>query len=338
MKLIIQIPCLNEEAQLPDTLAALPREVEGFDRVEWLIVDDGSTDNTVDVARQHGANHVVTLPQNRGLANAFQAGLDASVKLGADVVVNTDADNQYCADDISTLVVPILNREADIVIGDRGIADHPEFSWLKIKLQQFGSWVVRRASGTSVPDATSGFRAYSQEAALGLNVVTRYTYTIESIIAAGRNNAAVVSVPIRTNPKVRESRLFGSTFGYVRRNALTILRVFAAYEPLTFFGILSFLLFVSSLFGLAPFLSDWILNGDTSGHVQSLLVGGVLFVASVQMGALAIVADLISGQRIVGQRTLERVKRLEIQTHVAPTNYDVDLHGDRRQSLPIEID
>ncbi len=333
MKLIIQIPCLNEAEQLPATLADLPRTVEGFDTVEWLIIDDGSTDDTVEVARRHGVDHVVTLPQNRGLANAFSAGLDASLKLGADVIVNTDADNQYRADDIPKLVKPIVDREADIVIGARDIADHPEFSWLKIKLQQFGSWVVRRASGTTVPDATSGFRAYSQEAALGLNVVTRYTYTIESIIAAGRINAAVISVPIRTNPKVRESRLFGSMFGYVRRNTLTILRVFAAYEPLTFFGVLSLTLFGVALLALMPFLADAILHGDTSGHLQSLLLGGVLFVASVQMGALAIVADLIAGQRISASRTLERVKRLELSARVEPSNYDPDVDGDRREVL-----
>ncbi len=333
MKLIIQIPCLNEAEQLPDTLADLPRSVEGFDVVEWLIIDDGSTDSTVEVARGHGVDHVVTLPQNRGLANAFSAGLDASLKLGADVIVNTDADNQYRADDIASLVEPILDRRADIVIGARDIADHPEFSWLKIKLQQFGSWVVRQASGTDVPDATSGFRAYSQEAALGLNIVTRYTYTIESIIAAGRINAAVISVPIRTNPKVRESRLFGSMFGYVRRNSLTILRVFAAYEPLTFFGVLSFLLFAASGLALTPFFIDWIANGDRSGHLQSLLLGGVLFVASLQMGALAIVADLIAGQRVTASRTLERVKRLELSARVEPTNYDPDIEGDRRTTL-----
>ncbi|MFV0526132.1 MAG: glycosyltransferase family 2 protein [Acidimicrobiales bacterium] len=323
-KLIIQIPCLNEEDQLPGTLAALPREVPGFDQVEWLIIDDGSTDRTVEVARARGVDHVVRLPRNRGLANAFQAGLDASLKLGADVIVNTDADNQYSADDIPSLVEPIVSGVADIVVGSRDVRNHREFSSLKIRLQLLGSWTVRKASGTDVPDATSGFRAYSREAALGLTVVNQYTYTIESLIQAGRHNAAIVSVPIATNPKVRESRLFGSMLSYVSRNAVTIGRVFAAYEPLKFFGWLSVLLFLGGLLAFAPFVIDWLRTGDTSGHLQSIILGAIGILAAIQVGALAVVADLVAGQRAVAQRTLERVRRLELDAEVEPSHY----HGD----------
>src|ERR687898_447705 len=210
MKLIIQIPCLNEEDQLPETLGALPRHLAGFDSVEWLIIDDGSTDRTVAVAREHGVDHIIRLTNNKGLATAFQAGLDACLKLGADVVVNTDADNQYSADDIPTLVAPILSGGADMVVGDRKVMDIEHFSPTKKRLQRLGSWVVRQASGTSVPDATSGFRAYNREAALGLTVVSTFTYTLESLIQAGKSLVAVDAVPVATNPKVRDSRLFPS--------------------------------------------------------------------------------------------------------------------------------
>ncbi len=336
MKLIIQVPCYNEAEQLPATLAELPTEVAGFDIVEWLMIDDGSSDGTVAVGRELGMHHVVKLPQNRGLANAFQAGLDACLKLGADVVVNTDADNQYVAADIPKLVAPILEGRADIVVGARDVRNHDEFSRLKIRLQLIGSWTVRKASGTDIPDATSGFRAYSREAALGLTVVNQYTYTIESLIQAGRLNSAITSVPIRTNPKVRESRLFGSMFGYVRRNAITIGRVFAAYEPLKFFGVLAGASLVGALVAFLPFLSDWLLNGDTSGHLQSIVVGAVLIISAVQLFALAVVADLIAGQRVVSQRTFERVRRLELAVEVGPSHYDVELDGDRRKSVVLD--
>jgi glycosyltransferase involved in cell wall biosynthesis len=333
MKLVIQIPCLNEEEQLPATLADLPREVPGFDSVEWLLIDDGSTDRTIEVGRAHGVDHVVRLPRNRGLANAFQVGLDASLKLGADVIVNTDADNQYDAADIPTLVEPIVEGNADIVVGSRDVRNHEEFSSLKIRLQLVGSWTVRKASGTDVPDATSGFRAYSREAAIGLTVVNQYTYTIESLIQAGRMNAAITSVPIRTNPKVRDSRLFASMFGYIGRNGLVIGRVFAAYEPLKFFGTLAVLLFLAGGVAFLPFAFDWLRTGDTSGHLQSIIVGAICVLAGVQLAALAVVADLIASQRAVTQRTLERVRRLELEAEVAPSNYDGDGATDR---LPLE--
>ena len=222
MKLIIQIPCLNEEATLPATLADLPREVDGIDDVEWLVIDDGSTDATVEVARANGVNHIVRLTNNRGLAAGFQAGLDACLKLGADVIVNTDADNQYYGADIARLVEPIVDGRADMVVGDRQTDTIEHFSPVKKRLQKLGSWVVRQASETDVPDTTSGFRAYNREAALQMAVVSRFTYTLETIIQAGKLLVAVEDVPVRTNPKTRESRLFPSTWSYVRRNSVSI--------------------------------------------------------------------------------------------------------------------
>lgn len=321
MKLIIQIPCFNEEEQLPNTLEDLPRVMEGFSEVEWLVIDDGSSDRTIELARANGVDHIVKLPQNKGLAAAFQSGLDACLKLGADVIVNTDADNQYDASCIGDLVSPILSGEADLVTGSREIKGHDEFSALKIRLQLLGSWVVRKASGTEVPDATTGFRAYSREAAIQLAVVSQYTYTIESIIQAGRMNSAVLSVPIRTNPKTRDSRLFGSMWGYIRQNMLTIGRVFAAYEPIKFFGSIAFVLFGMSSIAFTPFLWDWIANGDRSGHIQSLIVAAIFAVAGFQMVVVAIVADLIASHRMISQRVFERVRRIELQTQIPPSHY-----------------
>lgn len=324
MKLMIQIPCLNEEDQLPAMLKTLPTEVAGFDEVEVLIIDDGSTDATIEVARRHGVDHIVALPMNMGLASAFQFGLDACLKLGADVIVNTDADNQYDSAYIDDLVAPVLAGAADVVIGDRDVSSIEEFSKLKIKLQLLGSSVVRLASGTDVADTTSGFRAYSRSAALRLTVVSRYTYTIESIIQAGKTNLAVVSVPVSTNPAMRESRLFGSTWSYVRRNAFTIVRVFAAYEPMRFFGAVSGLFFTAAFVAFLPFLSDWIINGDRSGHLQSILLGAVFAIAGVQVAALAVVADLLAANRIVSQRALERIRQVELTLGVAPNYLDTD--------------
>src|SRR3954451_19439932 len=235
MKLIIQIPCFNEEEQLPATLADLPRELPGVDKVEWLIIDDGSTDRTVEVARENGVDHIVKLTNNKGLAAGFQAGLDAALKLGADVIVNTDADNQYRAADIPRLLEPILRGDADMVVGDRQVMTVHAFSPLKKSLQRLGSWVVRRASDTSVPDTTSGFRAYNREAALALQVVSTFTYTLETIIQAGKMTVAVDHVAIGTNPTTRPSRLFPSMWTYIRRNGLSIFRVYAMYQPLRVF-------------------------------------------------------------------------------------------------------
>jgi hypothetical protein len=322
MKLIIQIPCLNEEDQLPATLADLPRQVEGIDRVEWLVVDDGSTDRTVEVARAHGVDHIVKLTNNKGLASAFQAGLDACLKLGADVIVNTDADNQYAASAIPALVAPIVAGRADMVIGDRNVRDIDHFSPTKKALQLLGSWVVRRASDTDVPDATSGFRAYNREAALGLTVVSTFTYTLESLIQAGKSLVAVDAVPVATNAKVRESRLFTSMGSYVRRNMLAVFRIYTGYEPLRVFTALALVLAAGSALAWAPFLWDWVVHGDRSGHLQSIVLGGVLLVASVQVFALGVLADLIASHRVVTQRTLERVRRIELEVGVAPSHYE----------------
>lgn len=331
MKLIIQIPCKDEEQQLPVTLAALPRRVPGFDDVEWLVIDDGSTDRTVEIARELGVDHIVRLTNNKGLAVAFQAGLDAGLKLGADVIVNTDGDNQYDARCLPELVAPILEGRADMVIGDR-VIESTEFSWTKKQLQRAGSWVVRRASSTSVPDTTSGFRAYNREAALNLAVVGRFTYTLESLIQAGKNSVAVSHIPIRTNAKLRESRLFKSNANYIRKSVPTIVRVYAAYEPLRVFSVLAALLFLGSLGAWSPFVIDWVVNGDRSGHLQSIVLGGVLFVAAVQLFALGIVADLIGSHRAISERNLARTRRLELVVGVPPSHYEPGQRNGEQQA------
>jgi glycosyltransferase involved in cell wall biosynthesis len=321
MKLIIQIPCLNEEDQLPATLADLPRQVTGFDRVEWLIIDDGSTDRTVEVAREHGVDHIVSLTNHKRLASAFQAGIDAALKLGADVIVNTDADNQYSAADIPALVAPVVAREADMVVGDRDVMSIDHFSFTKKRLQKLGSWVVRQASDTEVPDATSGFRAYNREAALGLTVVSKFTYTLESLIQAGKSLVAVESVTIGTNDRTRESRLFRSTWSYIRRNMLAIFRIYTGHEPLKVFSWLGVILALGAIAAWGPFLWSWIVAGDRSGHLQSIILGGVLLMAAVQVFAIGVLADLIASHRVVSQRTLERVRRIELEMGIAPSHY-----------------
>jgi glycosyltransferase involved in cell wall biosynthesis len=322
MKLIIQIPCLNEEATLPQTIANLPRRVEGVDEVELLVIDDGSTDRTAAVARERGVEHIVRLTNNKGLAAAFQAGLDACLKLGADVVVNTDADNQYSGADVPKLVAPILAGEADMVVGDRRVATIEHFSGQKKALQRAGSWIVRRLSGTEIADTTSGFRAYNREAALGLLVTDDFTYTLESLIQAGKMLVAVDQVEVGTNPQTRESRLFASTGTYVRRNAVSILRIYARYEPLRVFATASLIVGLLALAAWMPFLLDWILNGDSSGHIQSLILGAVLFIAALQLLALGVIGDLLAGQRVMTQRVFERVRRVELSLGVEPSHYE----------------
>jgi glycosyltransferase involved in cell wall biosynthesis len=322
MKLIIQIPCLNEEATLPATIGDLPRRVDGIDSVELLVIDDGSSDRTVEVARENGVEHIVRLTNNKGLAAAFQAGLDACLKLGADIIVNTDADNQYRGADVAKLVAPILAGEADMVVGDRRVGQIEHFSGSKKALQRVGSWVVRRLSGTEVADTTSGFRAYNREAALGLVVVDNFTYTLESVIQAGKMLVAVDQAEIGTNPQMRESRLFGSTGAYVRRNGLAILRVYARYEPLRVFAIAGFVVAILAFAAWMPFLLDWVLNGDSTGHIQSLILGAVLFIAAIQLFALGVIGDLLAGQRVMTQRVFERVRRVELALGVEPSHYE----------------
>jgi glycosyltransferase involved in cell wall biosynthesis len=322
MKLIIQIPCLNEEATLAATIADLPRRIEGVDEVELLVIDDGSTDRTVEVARENGVEHIVRLTNNKGLAAAFQAGLDACLKLGADIVVNTDADNQYRGADMPQLVAPILAGEADIVVGNRQVAGIDHFSGQKKALQRVGSWVVRKLSGTTIADTTSGFRAYTRDAALGLLVVDNFTYTLESLIQAGKMLVAVGQTEIGVNPQTRESRLFRSTGAYVRRNALSILRIYARYEPLRVFATAGLVVALLALAAWMPFLLDWILNGDSSGHIQSLILGAVLFIAALQLFALGVIGDLLAGQRVMTQRVFERVRRIELALGVEPSHYE----------------
>ncbi len=322
MKLIVQIPCLNEETTLPATIADIPRALPGVDAIELLVIDDGSTDRTVEVAREQGVEHIVRLTNNKGLAAGFQAGLDACLKLGADIVVNTDADNQYRGADIAKLVAPILAGEADMVVGDRRVSEIEHFSGQKKRLQRLGSWVVRRLSGTEIADTTSGFRAYNREAALGLLVVDDFTYTLESLIQAGKMLVAVDQVEVATNPQTRESRLFASTGAYVRRNALSILRIYARYEPLRVFATAGLLVAILALAAWLPFLLDWILNGDSTGHIQSLILGAVLFIAAIQLVALGVIGDLLAGQRVMTQRVFERVRRVELAQGVEPSHYE----------------
>jgi glycosyltransferase involved in cell wall biosynthesis len=300
MKLIIQIPCYNEEKALPATLSALPRSVPGVDTVEWLIVDDGSTDRTVEVAKEYGVDHVVSLPRNQGLAKAFMAALEASLNAGADIIVNTDADNQYCAECIPDLIRPVLEEKAEMVIGARPIEQIAHFSLTKKLLQRLGSWTVRLASNTDIPDAPSGFRAISKEAARKLNVFNGYTYTLETIIQAGQKNIAITWVPISTNEYLRQSRLVKSLASYIRRSVLTILRIFVVYNPFRFFMSMGALLFtLGSLIGIR-FLW-YFLNGQGGGHIQSLILASILIGIGFQTIMVAFIADLLS----VNRRLLE---------------------------------
>lgn len=310
MKLIIQIPCYNEEETLPVTLADLPREVPGVDEVEWLIIDDGSRDATAEVARAHGVDHIVQFKSNRGLAKAFLAGLDACLRAGADIIVNTDADNQYRAEDIANLVQPVLAGSAEIVVGARPISEIEEFSLSKKILQRFGSWVVRSASSAQVPDAPSGFRAMSREAAMRLNVFSEYTYTLETIIQAGRKGIAIQSVPIKTNPATRPSRLISSIPAYIRRSAETIVRISMTYRPFRFFAWPGFLLLLAgSLIGVRFLI--FYFNGAGGGHVQSLLLGTLLLGTGFFLMVSGLIADLLSVNRKLSEDIQYRIRRIE---------------------------
>jgi len=314
MKLVIQIPCLNEEKVLGETLRDLPKRIDGIDEIEVLVIDDGSTDRTVEVARTSGVKHIVSFTANQGLARAFAAGLDEALKLGADVIVSTDADNQYRGECIAALIRPILDGRAEIVIGDRQTDTIEHFSWVKKRLQKLGSWVVRRLSGTEIPDATSGFRAYSREAALRINIVSPFSYTIETIIQAGKKGIATTHVPIRTNPQTRESRLFRSSWDFVKRQSATILRMYVMYEPLKTFAYLSAAPFlVAMLLGLR-FLWYYFTVGAT-GKVQSLIVMAVLFTLSFLLMVLGILADLIHGSRLLVEDALYRTRLQELREY-----------------------
>lgn len=310
-KLIIQIPCYNEEESLPITLKELPRQVPGIDVVEWLIIDDGSTDRTVEVARENGVNHVVRLIRHQGLAKVFMAGIHACVELGADVIVNTDADNQYNAADIEKLVQPILAGKAEIVIGERPIAQIRHFSPMKKLFQKWGSWLVRQVSKTDIPDAPSGFRAISREAAMRMHVFSEYTYTLETIIQAGQKGMAIQSVPIRTNDYLRKSRLIHSIPAYLARSINTITRIFMTYRPLSFFmipGVTSFGL--GTLLGLR-FLYFYLVTHTSSGHIQSLILAAILLILGAFLVIIGLIADLISVNRKLLENVEYRIQRLD---------------------------
>jgi len=310
MKLIIQIPCLNESETLAIALAELPREVEGFDTVEWLVIDDGSTDNTAEVARLNGVDHVVRHPVNRGLAVGFMSGLDACLKLGADVIVNTDADNQYCGADIPKLTAPVLAHAADIVIGARPIDQTEHFSWIKKKLQRLGSWAVRMASKTDVADAPSGFRAMSRDAAMRLNVFSAYTYTLETIIQAGQSNLRILSVPIRTNGDLRPSRLVKSISSYVKRSLVTILRVFVVYRPLALFVYVGSVFLTIGLLAGLRFLYFYLGSGGGGGHVQSVILASLCVTLGMLLFMMGLIGELIATNRKLLEKINYRLANL----------------------------
>jgi glycosyltransferase involved in cell wall biosynthesis len=311
MKLIVQIPCLNEEATLPDTLRSIPRSIPGIDVVEVLVVDDGSSDRTSEVARLHGADHVVRFTRRKGLAAGFMAGLDAALRLGADIIVNTDADNQYPGAEIPRLVAPILAGQADMVVGDRGVRDVAHFSWTKRGLQRLGSWVVRKVSGTQIADATSGFRALTRDAALRINIVSDFTYTLESIIQAGKKKLAIAHLPIHTQ-ETRPSRLFGSTWEYVKRSAATIVRIYAMYEPLKVFLLLGLAMLAAGM-GLGLRYAWFWWQGEVRGHVQSALASVVLLVFGFMTLQWGILADVIAANRKLLEDLLYRLRKMELE-------------------------
>ena len=312
MKLIIQIPCYNEENTLPVTLAELPRALPGVDEIEYLVIDDGSTDRTAEVARLLGVQHIVRQKRNRGLAAAFQAGLEAALAAGADLIVNTDADNQYFGPDIAVLVQPILDGRADIVVGDRGVADSEHFSALKRVLQRLGSWVVERAAGIPIPDATSGFRAFTREAALRLTVLSEYTYTLETLIQAGVRGMNVVFVPVRTNPQTRQSRLMRSLPSFLVLQAVTVLRFYTMYRPLRVFMTTGAALIGMALLLGARFLALYA-AGRGAGHVQSLILAAIFVIVGFQVCLIGLIADLVSQNRKMMEETLFRVRRKEVK-------------------------
>lgn len=309
-KLIIQIPCFNEAESLPDTLVALPRRLPGVDTIEILVIDDGSHDGTADVARRFGVHHIVRHRRNRGLAAAFQSGIDAALAAGADIIVNTDADGQYAGEDIAKLVAPIVAHEADLVIGDRGVGENAHFGPFKRLLQRLGSAVVRSLSRTEVTDAVSGFRALSRAAAQRITITTEFSYTTDMLIQAGRKRFKIVSVPVRTNATLRPSRLFTSIPQFISRQLMTMARAYATYNPLRTFAVIGGLV---TLIGLAPivrFLWFWA-SGDGQGHVQSLVLGGSLLVLGVLTGLMGVLAELIGANRKLLEKTLSHVRRLE---------------------------
>ena len=327
MKLIIQIPCFNEETLLPFALRGLPPQIEGIDEIETLVVDDGSTDGTVQVAHQCGVNHIVELGTHRGLGAAFSAGLEACLQLGADVIVNTDADNQYRGEDIFLLLQPILEGRADLVVGVRDISSIEHFSWTKKWLQQLGSWVVRKASHCSIEDTTSGFRAFNQEGALRTMVYSRFSYTLETIIQAGYNQLRVATVPVRVNEKLRESRLAGSTWEYLKKSTATIVRIYAMYNPLKVFSFIGGMVFIPGVLLGIRYLYFYLEVG-ASGHVQSLILSAILLIVGFQIMVIGLLSDLISAHRRLSEDIYYRVRKLELDRE--PTGAIAGGNGTKR--------
>lgn len=320
MKLIIQIPCLNEATTLPETLADLPRAIDGIDVIETLVIDDGSTDATSAVARAHGVTHIVRFRRRKGLAAAFMAGIDASLKAGADLIVNTDADNQYSGQDIGRLVAPLLSGAADIVIGDRNIKAIQHMSGHKKWLQRFGSWTVRQVSNTAVPDTTSGFRAYTREAALRMTIMSEFSYTLESIIQAGKKRMAIGHVEVTTNPRTRPSRLFDSIWAYIKQSGATIVRIYTMYEPLKVFTYIGSLVFGVGFAISLRFLYFYLFTfGQSEGKIQSLILSAVLMIVGFQVLLIGLVADAISGTRKLLEDLLYRVRQMELSDRRSDT-------------------
>jgi glycosyltransferase involved in cell wall biosynthesis len=314
MKLIVQIPCYNEEHTLPETIADIPRQIDGIDQVELLVIDDGSTDRTVEIASRLGVEHIIQNKENLGLARTFRKGIEECLKRGADIIVNTDGDNQYYGGDIPKLVAPIVQDKADIVVGDRQTSTISHFSPFKKLLQKLGSATVRKLSGTDIPDTVSGFRAFSREAAIRINIVSSFSYTIETIIQAGKKHMAIASVPVRTNAKTRESRLFKSIPAFIERQLSSMIRMYAMYQPLRFFAYIGLTITVIGLIVVARFLIYYFL-GNGSGHIQSLLLGSVILLMGFITFVMAILADLINFNRQLLETTLEKVRRIELGDH-----------------------
>lgn len=312
MKLIVQIPCYNEEHTLPETFNDIPREIEGVDTVEIMIIDDGSTDRTVEVAKALGVDHIIRNKNNRGLARTFRKGIDECLKLGADIIVNTDGDNQYAGWDIPKLITPIVEGNADVVVGDRKTQDIQHFSPIKKLLQRLGSYVVKKVSGVQVPDAVSGFRAYSREAALQLNIISPFSYTIEALIQSGKKHMAVAHVQVETNAKTRESRLFTSIPKFIERQLTTIVRMYTMYQPLRVFVLIGGLITLVGLIPIARFLIYYFM-GEGDGHVQSLILGSVISLLGAFTFLIALIADLINFNRQLIEQTLEKVRRVELE-------------------------
>ena len=330
-KLIIQIPCLNESATLPETLNDLPKNIPGIDIIEILVIDDGSTDDTASVAREHGVHHVIRFKRNRGLAAAFAAGLDACLKHGADFIVNTDADNQYRGADVAKLLEPLVGGHADITIGDRNISSLKHLPIIRRILQRLGSWVVRQVSSTNVPDSTSGFRAYTREAALSMTLVSEFSYTLESIIQAGKKRLAIAHVLIDTNPKTRESRLFKSVASYVKKSAATIIRVYAMYEPLKIFTYIGIVIFGAG-FAISLRFLYFYLNNAGQGHLQSLILSAVLMIVGFQVLLIGLVADVISGNRKLIEDLVYRVRKMELSLGTITDTNNTDVGSTHHES------